>query len=148
MSVARAPEGQRAAAAAESQGTFPAVPPGAILKEEDTVPPMPPCAFVNEEGAVPPMPPNAFVKVEAVVKEEASSEGRPKRQRKKCEYTSVGSPQYCVYLSGCRLYLYRRSAASFRGGRGGGEEPKDIQRPIEESDTSILKRNAVAQLSV
>ena len=57
------------------------------------VPPMPPDAFVKdevvvkEEGAVPPMPPDAFefscVKVEVVVKEEAGSDGQPKRQRAK-----------------------------------------------------------------
>ena len=71
LHVARSPEGQAAAAraaAAESQGTLPAVPPAAILKEE---------------GAVPPMPPDAFVKVEVVVKQEESSDARPKRQRVK-----------------------------------------------------------------
>ena len=85
LCVARSPEGQAAAgraAAAESQGTLPAVPSGAILKEEDTVPPMPPGTVVKEEGAVPPpMPPDAFVKVEVVVKEEEGSDSRPKRQR-------------------------------------------------------------------
>ena len=83
----RAPEGQAAAeraAAAESQGTLPAVPPGAVLKEEGTVPPMPPGTVVKEEGVVPPpMPPDAYVKVEVVVKEEGGSDGRPKRQRAK-----------------------------------------------------------------
>ena len=88
LCVARSPEGQAAAAraaSAESQGTFPAgfpaVPSGAILKEEGTIPPMPPGTFVKQEGAVPPMPPDAFVKVEVVVKEEEGSGGRPKRQR-------------------------------------------------------------------
>ena len=85
LCVARSPEGRaaagRAAAAAESQGTLPAVPSGASLKEEDTVPPMPPGAFVKEEGVVPLMPPDAFVKVEVVVKEEEGSGGQPKRQR-------------------------------------------------------------------
>ena len=71
------------AGAAESQGTLPAVPPGATLKEEGTVPPLPPGTFVKEEGVVPPMPPDAFVKVEVVVKEEGGSDGRPKRQRAK-----------------------------------------------------------------
>ena len=87
LCVARSPEGRAAAgraAAAVSQGTRPAVPPGASLKEEGTVPPMPPGAFVKEEGAAPPMPPDAFVKAEVVVKEEeVGSDSRPKRQRKK-----------------------------------------------------------------
>ena len=86
LCVARSPEGQAAAeraAAAESQGTLPAVPPGASLKEEDSVPPMPPGTVVKEESVVPPpMPPDALVKVEVVVKEEGS-DGRPKRQRTK-----------------------------------------------------------------
>jgi hypothetical protein len=68
----------------EEEGpTFPAVPPGASLKEEGTVPPMPPVTFVKEEGVVPPMPPDAFVKAEVVVKEEERSDSRPKRQRAK-----------------------------------------------------------------
>ena len=84
LCVARTPEGQAAAgraASAERQGTLPAVPSGAILKEENTAPPMLPGAFVKEEGVVPPMPPDAFVKVEVVVKQEEGSDGRPKRQR-------------------------------------------------------------------
>jgi len=84
LCVARTPEGRAAAAraaAAENQGTIPAVPSGASLKEEDTVPPMPPGAFVKGEGVVPPMPTDAFVKFEVVVKEEEGSGGRPKRQR-------------------------------------------------------------------
>jgi len=86
LCVARSPEGQAAAvraAAAEGQGTPPAVPSGASLKEEGTVPPMPPDAFVKAEGVAPPMPPDAFVKVEVVVKEEEGSGGRPKSQRTK-----------------------------------------------------------------
>jgi hypothetical protein len=87
LCVARTPEGRAAAgraAAAEGQGTLPAVPPGASLKEEGTVPPMPPGAFVKGEGVVPPMPSDAFVKVEVVVKEEEEgSDSRPKRQRAK-----------------------------------------------------------------
>ena len=86
LCVARSPEGPPApAAAAESQGTLPAVPSGATsLKEEDTVPPMPPGTFVKEEVVVPSMPPDAFVKVEVVVKEEeGSTDGRPKWQRAK-----------------------------------------------------------------
>ena len=86
LCVARSPEGQAAAeraAAAERQGTLPALPSGTILKEEGTVPPLPPGAYVKEEGAAPPMPPDAFVKVEVVVKEEEGSNSRPKRQRKK-----------------------------------------------------------------
>ena len=84
LCVARTPEGQAAAgraAAAESQGMPPAVPPSASLKEEGTVPPMPPGTVVKEEGVVPTMPPDAFVKVEVVVKEEEGSDSRPKRQR-------------------------------------------------------------------
>ena len=86
LCVARSPEGQapaRRAASAERQGTLPAVPSGAILKEAGTVPPMPPGTFVKEESVVPSMPPDAFVKIELVVKEEAGSDGRPKRQRAK-----------------------------------------------------------------
>ena len=101
LCVARSPEGQAAAgraAAAESQGTVPPMPSGAILKEEGTVPPVPHGAFVKEEGAVPPMPlgafvkeegvvppmpPAAFIKVEVVVKEEEGSDGGLKRRRKK-----------------------------------------------------------------
>ena len=86
LCVARSPEGQVAAgraALAVSQGTPPAVPSGAILKEEDTAPPMPPSTFVKEEGAVPPMPPDAFVKVEVVVKEEECSDGRPRSKKRR-----------------------------------------------------------------
>ena len=85
LCVARSPEGKAAAgraATAESQGTLPAMPSGAILKEEGTAPPMPPGTFFKEEGVVPPMPPDTFVKVEIVVKEEGSN-SRPKRQRTK-----------------------------------------------------------------
>ena len=84
LRIARTPEGQAAegrAAAAESQGMPPAVPPSASLKEEGTVPPMPPGTFFKEEGAIPLMPPDAFVKVEVVVKEEEGSDSLPKRQR-------------------------------------------------------------------
>jgi len=85
LCVARSPEGRAAAgraAAAEGQGTLPAVPSGVSLTKEGTVPPMPPGAFVKEEGVVPSMPPDAFVKVEVVVKEEeGSTDGQPKRQR-------------------------------------------------------------------
>ena len=86
LHIARSPEGQGAAgraAAAEGQGTLPALPSGASLKEEDAAPPMPPGALVKDEGVVPPMPPDAFVKVEVVLKEEDVSDGRPKRQRAK-----------------------------------------------------------------
>ena len=65
----------------DSQGTLPAVPSRASLKEEGTVPPMPPGAFVKEEGVAPFMPPDAFVKLEVVVKEKEGSDSRPKRQR-------------------------------------------------------------------
>jgi hypothetical protein len=87
LCVARTPERRAAAAravAAESQGTPPAMPSGASLKEEGTVPPMPPGAFVKGEGVVPPMPPDAFVKGQVVVKEEEGpTDGQPKRQRTK-----------------------------------------------------------------
>ena len=69
------------AAAAESQGTLPALPSGASLKEEAAVPPMPHGTFVKEESVVPPMPPDACVKAEVVVKEEEGCDSRPKRQR-------------------------------------------------------------------
>ena len=102
LCVARSPEGRaaakRAAASEGGQGTAPAMPPGAVLKEEGAVPPMPPGAFVKEEqvaphmppgafvkeeGVVPPMPPDAVVKREhaVVVKEEQRSHGRAKRRR-------------------------------------------------------------------
>jgi len=87
LCVARSTEGRaaagRAAAAAESQGTHPAMPSVASLKEEGTVSPMPPGAFVKGEGVIPPMPPDAFVKLEVVVKEEEGPDSRPKRQRAK-----------------------------------------------------------------
>jgi hypothetical protein len=86
LCVARTPEGRAAAAraaAAESQGTLPAVPSGASLKKEGTVPPMPAGAFVKDEGVSPSMPPDAFVKFEVVVKEEEGFDSRPKRQRAK-----------------------------------------------------------------
>jgi len=52
LCIALTPEGRaatRRAAAAESQGTLPAVPSGARLKQEGVVPPMPPGSFVKEE---------------------------------------------------------------------------------------------------
>ena len=58
----------------KGKGKIPAMPSGAVIKEEqeeDTAPPMPPT--IKEEGTVPPMPPDAFVKVEVVVKEEESA---------------------------------------------------------------------------
>ena len=81
-------------------GRGPAMPPGAVLKEEGAVPPMPPGAFVKEEQVAPPMPPGAFFKEEGVVppmpsdtvvkqerevavKQERSQDGRAKRQRKR-----------------------------------------------------------------
>ena len=92
LCVARSPEGQAAAKRAgaappltseeEGKGKIPAMPSGAVIKEEqeeDTAPPMP--STIKEEGTVPPMPPDAFVKVEVVVKEEERSDGRPKRQK-------------------------------------------------------------------
>ena len=93
LCIARSPEGQAAAAKAaaaappltseeEGKGKIPAMPSGAVIKEEqeeDMAPPTPPT--IKEEGTVPPMPPDAFVKVEVVVKEEERSDGGPKRQR-------------------------------------------------------------------
>ena len=107
LCVARSPEGRaaakraaakQAAASETGQGTGPAMPSGAVLKEEGTVPPMPlgafvkdeevappmpPGAFFKEEGVVPPMPPDAVVKreQEVVVKEEERSDDTSKRQR-------------------------------------------------------------------
>ena len=94
LCVARSPEGRAAAGRAaaappltseeEGKGKIPAMPSGAVVKEEqeeDTAPPMPPT--IKEEGSVPPMPPDAFVKVEVVVKEEEHSDGRLKRRRTK-----------------------------------------------------------------
>ena len=64
----------------EGKGAVPPMPPGAFVKKED----MPPAPVIKEDaGAVPPMPSDAFVKTEAVVKEEARSGSRPKRQRTK-----------------------------------------------------------------
>ena len=94
---------QRAAADSEEEGKgkAPAMPAGAILKEEGAVPPMPPGAYVkDEEVAPPPMPPGAYFKEEVVVppmspdaaikeehefvvKEEERSDDRPKRRRSK-----------------------------------------------------------------
>eukprot|EP00964_Phaeocystis_antarctica_P154642 scaffold123471_cov57-Phaeocystis_antarctica.AAC.2 len=103
LCVARSPEGQAAAAAAalseeEGQGKAPAMPAGAVLKEEGAVPPMPLGAYVKEEVVAPPMPPGAFFKEagvvppmppdavakrehEVVVQEEERSDDRPKRRR-------------------------------------------------------------------
>eukprot|EP00964_Phaeocystis_antarctica_P117621 scaffold81429_cov59-Phaeocystis_antarctica.AAC.1 len=113
LCVARSPEGQAAAqrpaaeptplASEEGQSKDPAMPAGAVLKEEGAVPQMPPGAFVKDEEVAPPMPPGAFfkeedmvppmppealawvggVKVEIVVKEEERSDYRPKRRRSK-----------------------------------------------------------------
>ena len=100
LCVARSPDGQaaarRATASEEGQGSPPAMPPGAALKEERAVPPMhghvPPDAYVKEEEVAPPMamPPGAVFRNEersmppdAVVKEEGRSDGRPKRSRSK-----------------------------------------------------------------
>ena len=100
LCIARSPEGQAAAAALseeEGKDKAPAMPAGAVLKEEGAVPPMPLGAYVKdeevappmpsgvffkEEGVVPPMPPNAAVKEEhEVVVKERSQGGRAKRQR-------------------------------------------------------------------
>ena len=97
LCVARSPEGQAAAAKAaaaappltseeKGKGKIPAMPPGAVIKEEqeeDRAPPMPPT--IKEQGTVPPMPPDACIKVEVVVKEEERSDGPLKRQRTKSQ---------------------------------------------------------------
>ena len=91
---------QRAAADSEEEGKgkAPAMPAGAILKEEGAVPPMPLGAYVKDEEGAPPMPsgpffkeevvgppvpPDVFVKQEheVVVKEEERSDDRWKRCR-------------------------------------------------------------------
>ena len=68
----------------KGKGKIPAMPSGAVIKEEqeeDMAPPMP--STIKEAGTVPSMPPDAFVKVEVVLEEEESSDGRLKRQRTK-----------------------------------------------------------------
>ena len=101
---------------AESQGTLPAVPSGAIPREKGTTPAMAPGAepvvkvedllhlldddleaalpsgaILKEEGTVPPMPPGTFVKVgEAVVEEEGSGTAGPRGN---------GCSDYYVYNS-------------------------------------------------
>ena len=75
--VARSPEGQAAAKRAASALT----PLTSEAEVKDEPPAMPSGAVVKEEGAASPMPPDAYVKVEVVVKEEAGSGGRPKRLR-------------------------------------------------------------------
>ena len=94
LCFARSPEGRAAAgraAAAESQGTLPAVPSGAIPREKGMTPAMAPGAVVKvedllqllddddleaalpsgaslkEEDTAPPMPPGTFVKEEGAV---------------------------------------------------------------------------------
>ena len=94
LCVARSPEGKAAAgraAAAESQGTLPAVPSGAIPREKGMTPAMAPGAVVKvedllqllddddleaalpsgaslkEEGTAPPMPPGTFFKEEGAI---------------------------------------------------------------------------------
>ena len=93
LCVARTPEGRAAAGRAaappltseeEGKGKIPAMPSGAVIKEEQEegmAPPMP--STIKEEGTVPPMPPDACIKVEVVVKEEEHSDGRLKRRRTK-----------------------------------------------------------------
>ena len=93
LCIARSPEGRAAAGRAaappltsekEGKDEIPAMPSGAVIKEEqeeDTAPLMPPT--IKEEGTVPPMPPDACIKVEVVIKEEAHSDSPPKRQRTK-----------------------------------------------------------------
>ena len=109
LHVVRSPEGQAVVAAPplpllsseeEDKGKVPAMLTGAVLKEKGAVPPKPPGAYVEEDALVPPilpdaiatvddesppMPSDAVVKHElaVVVKEEESSDGRPKWQRRK-----------------------------------------------------------------
>ena len=82
------PPAMPSGAVLKEEGAVPPMPPGAVVKEEQAAPPpMPPGAFCKAEDVVPPMPPDAIVKREhgAVVKEEEQerSHGRPKRQRNK-----------------------------------------------------------------
>ena len=69
LCVARSPEGQVAAKRA-------AAAPTPLTSEEGGK-----GSYVKKEGRAPPMPPGAYVKVEVVVKEEESSDSRPKRRR-------------------------------------------------------------------
>eukprot|EP00964_Phaeocystis_antarctica_P100245 scaffold65928_cov46-Phaeocystis_antarctica.AAC.1 len=100
LRVSESKAGYFGAAAAESQGTLPAAPSGAIPQEKA----MAPGAVVKvedllqlldddleaalpsgpiEEGTAPPLPPGTFVMEEVVVKEEEGSDCLPKRQRMK-----------------------------------------------------------------
>ena len=108
LCVARSPEGQAAAgrAAAESQGTLPAVPSGAFPREKGTAmapgaepvvkvedlfqlldddleAALPSGAILKEEGTAPPLPPGTFVMEEVVANQEEGSDCLPKRQRMK-----------------------------------------------------------------
>ena len=77
------PPAMPSGAVLKEEGAVPPMPPGAYVKDEEVgPPPMPPGAFFKEEGAVPPMPPDAVVKQEhEVVVQECSQNGRTKRQR-------------------------------------------------------------------
>eukprot|EP00964_Phaeocystis_antarctica_P041869 scaffold23973_cov45-Phaeocystis_antarctica.AAC.2 len=96
LCIARSPEGREAAervasappprrSEEEGQGTPPAMPSRAVLKEVGTVPPMPRGAFIKEEEVVPLMQ-----LLDAVVKREHAfvadvcgrSEGRPTKRRR------------------------------------------------------------------
>ena len=77
LCIARSPEGQAAARAATAS-----VPLTSEVELKDEPPAMPSGAVVKDEEMAPPMPPDAYVKVEVVVKEEAGFGGpRPKRLR-------------------------------------------------------------------
>ena len=117
----------RSPAVAESQSTFPAVPPGVSLKEEDTVPPMPPSSFVKEEGAVPHMPPvDAFVKVEVGVKvKEGSADGRPLKGSGRSEFNRLLIRSHTLIIScfhpstrTCTGNSQNSNNCSWSGGRG------------------------------
>ena len=76
LCVARSPEGQAAARAATAS-----VPLTSEVELKDEPPAMPAGAVVKDEEMAPPMPPDAYVKVEVVLKEEECSGSRPKRLR-------------------------------------------------------------------
>eukprot|EP00964_Phaeocystis_antarctica_P145150 scaffold111137_cov48-Phaeocystis_antarctica.AAC.1 len=76
LCVARSPEGQAAARAATAS-----VPLTSEVELKAEPPAMPAGAVVKDEEMAPPMPPDAYLKIEVVVKEEERSGSRPKRRR-------------------------------------------------------------------
>ena len=77
LHVARSPEGQAAAKRAASAPT----PLTSEAEAKDEPPAMPSGAVVKEEEIAPAMPSGAYVKVEVAVKEEECSGSGPKRLR-------------------------------------------------------------------